>query len=209
MEEKSKMAFDFVAAEQPANTKDSRSQYADITVTVNQNPFDAFSLLAEAPAANRASFDSSAGGTQQGSKVSRDLPNHTQAEIPREAMPALHNILQKPPHVLSDDDYFNGVLPLMTPGAAWSGDGRNHELSLKTETINGRRAIVYDYFRMKDATKDSFDAKPGPDDLRGKVVFFANETTGKVDIFWMQAPQKDFAKRSAEFDEMLKKVPLK
>lgn len=126
------------------------------------------------------------------------------SNFPSSLNSGLHDVLQKPPHNLSDDEYFK-ISGLMSPGP-WSGDGRNHELSMKSQEINGKKAIVYDYWKSKDPSHDSFDSKPGVDDIRGRVVFFPNEKTNKVDILWLQAPISDFEKKATDFDQSLKQI---
>lgn len=190
-------APDYSAAERPAQGA-KYSQYAEIADNVTlaaSRPFDVLSLLAEAPQQPHTN-----------GQASRDLPGYRQSTYSADADAGVHEVLQKPPHKLTDDEYFK-ISAVMTPGP-WAGDGRNHEMSLKTEVINGRKALVYDYYRIKDSTKDSFDAKPGPGDMRGRVVFFANEKTRRVEAFWIQTSTVDFPQKSAEFERHLRTIGI-
>jgi hypothetical protein len=124
--------------------------------------------------------------------------------LPRGEVDKARDILKKPPHDLTDDEYFK-VSGLMPPGP-WSGDGRNHEISLRLDEINGKKALVYDYWRAKDLSQDGPFAKPGPNDLRGRVVFVPNDATGKVDVLYLRTSQREFTAASAEFKKSLDSI---
>ncbi len=126
----------------------------------------------------------------------------------KESAPGLTEVMQKSPHALSNDEYFR-ISGLLAPGGPWAQNGRNHEISMTTQDIAGKRAIVYDYWRTRDMARDKFDAKPMPEDLRGKVVFFPNQATGKVDVVWTQTQVKEFEKSQDDFEKALKSIKWK
>lgn len=119
----------------------------------------------------------------------------------------LKEIFSKPAHQLTDDEYFK-ISEIMTPGP-WSGNGRGHEIAMATTKINGKDAIVYDYWMGKDPSKDTPMSKPGPDDIRCRVFFVPNERDGKVDVLWMRAQNANFAQRAMEFDNSLHSIRWK
>lgn len=127
--------------------------------------------------------------------------------LPQSVCEPLRQLLQRPAHQLSDVEYFK-ISSIMSPGP-WAGDGRNHELSMATADINGKRAIVYDSWRTADPARDGFDAEPQPDDLRTRVVFFQNSASGKLDVAWMQAPVGKFDASAQEFDRSLRSIKWK
>lgn len=116
----------------------------------------------------------------------------------------LKEISAGPPHALSDDEYFK-ISDLMTPGP-WAGNGRGHEISMRTDVVNGRNVIVYDYWKGKDQAKDTFESRLGPDDIRCRVVFAPDEKTNRVDILWLQAPNMAFDVKAAQFDRALESI---
>jgi hypothetical protein len=115
------------------------------------------------------------------------------------------SVLKKPPHVLTDDNEFFKVQTLMRPGP-WAGDGRGHEISTSTVEINGHKAVVYDYWRREDMSKDSPAARMNDDDLKCRIVYIPNEKTHQVDVLWMQAPVKEFNSQAARFDQSLHSI---
>lgn len=127
--------------------------------------------------------------------------------IPETSKTALEDLLKKTPHSLSDDEYFS-ISELMAPGP-WSGDGRNHELGLRLEEFNGKKALVYDYWKTRDISRDGPLAKPEADDIRGRVVFFPNEKTGRVDVLWMRSQYEDFENASKKFNRTLNSIEWK
>ena len=127
--------------------------------------------------------------------------------LPQSVGEPLRQLLQRAPHQLSDDEYFK-ISSIMSPGP-WAGDGSNHELSMATTDINGKRAIVYDSWRTADPARDGFDAKPQPDDLRTRVFFFPNIASGKLDVAWMQAPVGKFETSAQEFHRSLRSIKWK
>jgi hypothetical protein len=129
------------------------------------------------------------------------------AELSQSVSGPLREIFQKPGHKLSDDEYFK-ISSMMSPGP-WALDGRNHEISISSVNIGGRNAIVYDSWRTADPRKDGFDAKPQPNDLQTRVVFFPNNSSGKLDVAWMQAPVDKFAASAVEFDKSLQSIKWK
>lgn len=143
--------------------------------------------------------------------VSRDQPPMSLGlwhnKLGQDSVQGLREVFSKPPHNLSDDEYFK-ISGMMLPGP-WSGNGRNHEIGLSTIEINGKKAIVYDCWRTKDMQRDSFDVKPLPEDQRVRVVMFPNEATGKVDVVWMQSSFADFDKAKDKFDTSLKSIKWK
>lgn len=128
-------------------------------------------------------------------------------ELPQAVSAPLKEIFQKPGHKLSDDEYFK-ISSMMSPGP-WALDGRNHEISISSANIGGKQAIVYDSWRTADPRKDGFDAKAQPNDLQTRVVFFPNNSSGKLDVAWMQAPVDKFTASAVEFDKSLQSIKWK
>jgi hypothetical protein len=116
----------------------------------------------------------------------------------------LKEIFHKPSHLLTDDEYFK-ISDIMTPGP-WSGNGRGHEISMSTMKVNGKDAVVYDYWMAKSPAGDTPVSKPGNEDIRCRVVFVPNERTDKIDILWMQASNNKFNQREREFENSLKSI---
>jgi hypothetical protein len=119
------------------------------------------------------------------------------------------SVMDRPPHAITNDDEFFKVSELITPGGPWSPGGQGHEIGLRTENISGKKALVYDLWRTADPSTDSFDAKMGPNDIRTRVVFMPNETTGKMDVMWFEAKASDFDKAAQRFDQSLKSIRWK
>ncbi|MCC7530502.1 MAG: hypothetical protein IT342_18400 [Candidatus Melainabacteria bacterium] len=119
----------------------------------------------------------------------------------------LKEIFGKPAHALTDDEYFK-ISDIMNPGP-WSGNGRGHEISMSSTKVNGKDAIVYDYWMGKDPAKDTPMSKLGSDDIRCRVVFVPNERTNKVDVLWMRAPNNEFDQKAREFDNSLRSIRWK
>jgi len=119
----------------------------------------------------------------------------------------LKEILSKPAHQLTDDEYFK-ISDIMNPGP-WSGNGRGHEISMGTTKVNGKDAIVYDYWMGKDPAKDTPMSKLDADDIRCRVVFVPNERNNIVDVLWMRAPNNEFDQRAREFDNSLHSIRWK
>lgn len=119
----------------------------------------------------------------------------------------LKEIFAKPAHNLTDEEYFK-ISDIMSPGP-WSGNGRGHEMSMSTAKVNGKDAIVYDYWMGKDPAKDTPMSKLGNDDIRCRVVFVPNERTNKVDVLWMRAPNNQFDQKAREFDNSLQSIRWK
>lgn len=130
----------------------------------------------------------------------RDLNN-------RQTFTNLKEIFGKPPHALTDDEYFK-ISDLMNPGP-WSGNGRGHEISMSSAEVNGKDAIVYDYWMGKDPSRDTPMSKLESGDIRCRVVFVPNERTNKVDVLWMRAPNNEFNQKAAEFDNSLRSIRWK
>lgn len=143
--------------------------------------------------------------------VSADMP-HSQLgfwhrSFDEAILTDLVTVLEKPPHTLSDDEYFQ-ISPILTPGP-WSADGRHHELSLASLEINSKKAIVYDYFRVRHVANDAPDAVMHPTDYRGRAVFIPHQTTCRADILWIRAEAQHFEKMLALFDQVLQSVVWK
>lgn len=128
-------------------------------------------------------------------------------------LPALDKVLGNDgPHassdlntrLLSDDEYFQ-ISSIMVPGP-WSGDGRNHELSLATIDVSGKRALAYEYWRTKDPANDSPHAVMLPDDIKGTAVFFPNRQNCFVDVIWIRADCARFDRVINAFLQMLESI---
>lgn len=118
-------------------------------------------------------------------------------------------VLTKPPHPLSDDEYFK-ISALFIPGP-WTGGSHWHEQtdSLHTEDINGATGIVFDRWRKADVSQDNFAAKPEDADIRRRIVFVPHHGSAIVDVFWVQSSIAGFRKHSRDLQSSLHSIKWK
>jgi hypothetical protein len=124
----------------------------------------------------------------------------------RSNMRAAMDVLNKPPHQLTNDEYFK-IAGLLPPGP-WTGDGRWHELedTLHTENLNGKTVIVFDHWRSSDVSQDSPFSQPTNNDIKSRVVVAPNEKNNSVDVIWSQSRISDFDKQNQTLDASLKSI---
>jgi hypothetical protein len=110
-------------------------------------------------------------------------------------------ILSGTPHKITDAEYFK-IARLLTPGE-WSAQGHNHEISMRSATIAGKPALVYDFWSPSDPSKDGPTAQMQSNDIRTRVVFFPDAKRGELSIRWLRCGAADFDSKAPVFDRTL------
>lgn len=118
----------------------------------------------------------------------------------------LREVLRERPHDLTNEDFFKigGLTALDSPLSA--ENGRDHEIAVRTEVINGKKVLVYESWRANDLKHDVYRAEPHPEDFQLRIVFFPNELKGTVDVVWLRSPIADFHKNAAKFNKSLESI---